>query len=726
MKAIIMAGGKGTRMRPLTCELPKPMVPILNRPVLEYLLLLLKRYGICDIAMTLMYLPQKIIDYFGDGSKWGVNLAYFVEDAPLGTAGSVLAASGFLDDTFIVLSGDCMTDVNLSKAVARHREKNAAVTMILKRVDFPLNYGIAITDPDGYVREFLEKPSWNEVFSDTANTGLYIMEPSLLKLFDLSPPLDFSRQVFPRLLEEGYPVYGYVTEDYWNDIGGLDSYVTTHADFLDGRIHFETGGRNARGRIRIGENTRIDPSAIIRNPCYIGSNCRIGANVIIDGYTVIGDNCIIESDSSLRKCILWNNCYVDHACEIRGCVLGRNVRIMHHASAFENAVIGDGTLVRERTIIKPNIRVWPGKYIEPQSVVDRSIIWPNRLTRALFGNNDISGVFNVDLTPEFASRLGASFGSILGRDGAAVVSCDRSDSARLFKMAFLSGLVSVGVNACDMEGLFLPQARMAVCKYAAGGGVHIMRHADSRERLQIAIFDSSGMDADRTLRKSIESAYFKEDFVRCSSGELGRITEIRDYDEIYVDSLVRRFNRELIGSRKPRICISSANNDVLATMERILSKMGCEVVSCLDTDSFSPYLLMREIDSKGAILGAFTDRNGDRLILMDGSGRIIRDDLLFMLTAYMLFRSEPGFTLAAPVNMTAALELMAVENGGRVRWTKTGTDSRMRSIVQYESDIESNMQYITQCDSFSSLAAIISYLCRENTTLEEVMSHIPP
>ena len=725
MKAIIMAGGKGTRMRPLTCELPKPMVPVLNRPILEYLLLLLKQYDIQEIAMTLMYLPQKIMDYFGDGSKWGVNLKYYVEDTPLGTAGSIYAASDFLDETFIVLSGDCITDVNLNEAVALHKEKKAAVTMILKRVEFPLDYGIAITDPKGYIMEFFEKPSWSEVFSDTANTGIYIIEPWVMELFNLSLPSDFSRDVFPKLLEAGHPIYGYITNDYWNDIGGLDSYIRTHHDFLERRIHFDIPGRNIHSRIWIGENTQIDPTAIIRNPCFIGSNCRIGANVLIDGFTTIGDNCIIENDSSIRKCILWNNCYVDYATELRGCVLGNHVQIMHHVSAFENTVIGDETLVRERSVIKANIKIWPRKYIEPQSVVDRSIIWANRLTRILFGQRGLSGVLNVDMTPEFASRMGSAYGSITGKGKSIVVSYDNSDSVRLFKLAFLSGLISVGVNAYDMEGMFLPLSRMAVSQYGSDGGVHIMQNLDSPERLQVLFYDSSGMEADKTIQKSIEASYFKEEFKRCTSNDIGKVTEIRDYQDSYIKTLTDKVDCSLISSTKPRICISSTRKEITDVMELILTKMGCQVISQVIVESFSPFLLMQEIDSKNAMLSGFVDGNGDKLILMDATGRIIRDDQLFMLTAYILFKNEPGFTLLAPVNMTMALEMLACTNGGNIRWTKTGTDAQMEALIELESNIQTNLQYILQYDSFSSLAFIISFLCHDGTTLEEVMNHIP-
>src|SRR5690554_6704997 len=196
MKAVIMAGGEGTRLRPLTCNLPKPMVPILNKPMMEHIIKLLKRHQITDIASTLWYLPRDVTDYFGDGSDFGVKMEYYVEEEPLGTAGSVKNAEQFLDETFIVVSGDSLTDIDLTKAVEFHRANNAVATLVLTKVSNPLNYGIVITAEDGRIRQFLEKPSWSEVFSDTVNTGIYVLEPEVLQLFDKGQNFDFSKDLF--------------------------------------------------------------------------------------------------------------------------------------------------------------------------------------------------------------------------------------------------------------------------------------------------------------------------------------------------------------------------------------------------------------------------------------------------------------------------------------------------------------------------------------------------
>ncbi|MDD4336537.1 MAG: nucleotidyltransferase family protein, partial [Firmicutes bacterium] len=222
MKAVIMAGGKGTRLRPLTCSMPKPMVPVVNRPMMEHVVDLLVAHGFTDLACTLCYMPEAIRSHFGDGSSMGCRITYSVEDTPLGTAGSVRALGDFLDDTFLVISGDALTDIDLASAVAFHREKDAAVTIVLTRVATPLEYGVVIVDDDGRITRFLEKPSWGEVFSDTVNTGIYVLEPEIMRKVSPSCEFDFSKNLFPMLLGEGYPMYGYIADGYWCDIGNLD------------------------------------------------------------------------------------------------------------------------------------------------------------------------------------------------------------------------------------------------------------------------------------------------------------------------------------------------------------------------------------------------------------------------------------------------------------------------------------------------------------------------
>jgi len=220
MRAVLMAGGSGTRLRPLTCDLPKPMVPVLNRPIAEHILNLLKRNSITEVIATLHYLPDVMRDYFQDGSEFGVEMTYAVEEAqPLGTAGCVKNLEELLQETFLVISGDSITDFDLQKAIAFHREKQSKATLVLTRVPNPIEFGVVITDKEDRIQRFLEKPSSSEIFSDTVNTGTYILEPEVLKYLPKNEESDFSQDLFPLLLEIGAPMYGYVAEGYWCDVG---------------------------------------------------------------------------------------------------------------------------------------------------------------------------------------------------------------------------------------------------------------------------------------------------------------------------------------------------------------------------------------------------------------------------------------------------------------------------------------------------------------------------
>lgn len=364
MKAVILAGGMGTRLQPITCGLPKPMVPVMNIPLMEHILLFLKKHGIRDIGVTLMYLPQKIHSYFTDGSKWGVRLTYFIEKSPCGTAGSLLQAASFLDGTFIVVSGDCITDMNLSAAIEFHRARKALATIVLTPSANPSNYGIAATDSNGRITRFLEKPTRHQIFSDIVNTGIYILEPDILQFIEGDRPFDFSLELIPKLLRSGTLLLGYRTRSYWSDVGSVENYLNTHTDILRKKPQLLSWKENGPYLIRIGKSTVIEPTAVINGPCVIGDNCYIGRHTVIGAFTVIGSNCVLDDRVSVKRSILHNHVSAGPGCSLQGCVVGSRVRLMPNVICQENAVIGDQCVIRDNIIIRSGIRIWPGKTVE--------------------------------------------------------------------------------------------------------------------------------------------------------------------------------------------------------------------------------------------------------------------------------------------------------------------------------------------------------------------------
>ena len=274
MKAVIMAGGEGTRLRPLTSNVPKPMMPLANRPMMEHIVDLLKHHGFDDIVVTVAFKANHIRNWFGDGSDFGVRMVYATEDTPLGTAGSIRNAMDELTERFLVISGDVLTDFDLTKLVDYHDQKSATATIGLIRVEDPLEFGIVITNEDGSIERFLEKPGWGQVFSDTINTGIFVLEPEIFDYIEPDIPVDFSSEVFPALLRDDKPLFGAIGEGYWEDVGNLELCVGSprHPRRNDAQID----GFDRGNSLYIGENVSIDPAATVVGP-VIGDNSRIEA-----------------------------------------------------------------------------------------------------------------------------------------------------------------------------------------------------------------------------------------------------------------------------------------------------------------------------------------------------------------------------------------------------------------------------------------------------------------
>jgi mannose-1-phosphate guanylyltransferase / phosphomannomutase len=410
MRAVLMAGGSGTRLRPLTCDLPKPMVPLLNRPIAEHIINLLKRHGIDEVIATLHYLPDVLRDYFQDGSEFGVRMSYAVEEqTPLGTAGCVKNVEELLTDTFLVISGDSVTDFDLTQAIAFHRDRRSKATIVLKRVPNPLEFGVVITDENGRIRRFLEKPSTSEVFSDTVNTGIYILDPEVLQYIPKNKEADFSKDLFPKLLELDTPLYGYIADGYWCDVGSLDAYRVAQYAALSGEVEVVHAYAERSPGLWVGQETVIDPSAMIETPVMIGDRCRIGARARLEAGTILGDNVTVGMNAVLKRPIVWNGTVLGDEVRLRACVLARGVRVERLAQVLEGAVIGPLCTIGEEADIRPNIRVWPSKTIDAGATLNQNLIWGTSAPRNLFGQRGVAGIANVDVIPEFAVKLGAAY-----------------------------------------------------------------------------------------------------------------------------------------------------------------------------------------------------------------------------------------------------------------------------------------------------------------------------
>lgn len=723
-----MAGGEGSRLRPLTCDMPKPMVPVMNRPIMEHIIELLKSHGITDIGITLMYLPQKIRDYFGDGSNFGVNLHYFVEDTPLGTAGSVRNASDFLDETFIVISGDALTDMDLTKAAEFHKEKKAKATLVLKKVDVPLEYGVVITDENGAIIRFLEKPGWSEVFSDTVNTGTYILEPEVLKYFEKGKKFDFSQDLFPLLLKNKDPLFGHVSDDYWCDIGDLKAYLQAHSDVFNGKIKLNFEGNLIKENVWVGQGTSIDPSAIINGPVIIGDNCRIGAGTTIENDTVIGSNTIIENSTSIKKSVIWGNSFIQRGSELRGAILCTNVHLKDYVSIFENAVIGEKTTINERAIIKPDVKIWPQKMVDPFAVIDRNMIWGAQDSRTIFGEEGLSGLINVDISPEFATRLGAAYGSIFKKGDKVVVGAIASNTARMFKHAFMSGILSVGVEVFNLSGVLTPTSRYAIPFMGANGGIHIKVSNDNPDNLIVDFMDAKGAAINRGTQRKIEGSFIREDFKRCLGHEISRLNNFPDFKNYYTRLILNDIDSTGIREARPKICLISSIDTVSALVMPMLTDVGCEVDNYVvknfenDLDSIKAEIKKGKYD-----FGAYIDNNGERLCLIDKSGKLVQDELLTLLIALISFKTFEKARVVVPLTAPSAVEKLAKEYNGEVIRTKTSQRAVMEEMLNNKEfkNKENQMQFLLNFDAIAGLIKIIEFVCKNKVSLAETLKQIP-
>lgn len=733
MKAVIMAGGEGTRLRPLTCNRPKPMVPVVNKPVMEHIIDLLKRHNLTDIAATLQYMPQLIKEYFHDGNEFGVSMRYYVEQTPLGTAGSVKNAEEFLNDTFVVISGDALTDIDLGKAIEFHQKKGSLATLVLKKVDVPLEYGVVVTDEEGRITRFLEKPSWGEVFSDTVNTGIYILSPEVLGYFNKNEMFDFSKDLFPILLKEKKPMFGYITDDYWCDIGDLRAYSQVHMDILDGKAKVEIPGREIKDKVWVDEGAEIEDNVTIHSPCVIGRNTKVKKNSFVSSYTVVGDFNIIGERSGIKRSILWKNCIIDRNVQIRGSVICNKVHLKDNTSTFENSVIGDDTVVKDGAIIKPNIKIWPNKMIDEGAEVNSNMVWGSKYTRSIFGNRGIAGEINVDITPEYASKLGAAYGAIFKGKAKIGVSCDDSTPAQMLRVSFISGLLSAGIEVFDYGKMLLPITRSAVRFYKNDGGIHISTSTEDSARLFIDFLDKNGSNIDRGVERKIENAFVREDFSRCEGDCIKEVKVISDYSKFYLMSIINNVRSDKM---KYKIALSSKSNFIISTMTELLEGLGCSVdtfniklvnsktmrqsMTSNDVKFFTGHIKMGNFD-----LGVSIEDTSEKMMLVDNKGRIITEDMFIALVSLIFFKKVQGGTVVVPISASNVVEKIANENHGSVIRTKTSPQDLMCKIMGSELKEEMLDQFTMHFDAMAGLVKILDFMSINNYKLSDLVDMIP-
>ncbi|MBW4560085.1 MAG: mannose-1-phosphate guanyltransferase [Mojavia pulchra JT2-VF2] len=744
MRAVLMAGGSGTRLRPLTCDLPKPMVPILNRPIAEHIINLLKRHQITEVIATLHYLPDVLRDYFQDGSDFGVQMTYAVEeDQPLGTAGCVKNIAELLDETFLVISGDSITDFDLTAAIEFHKQKKSKATLILTRVPNPIEFGVVITDEEGRISRFLEKPSTSEIFSDTVNTGTYIIEPEVLEYLPDHTESDFSKDLFPLLLAKDEPMYGYIAQGYWCDVGHLDAYRDAQYDALHNKVNLEFAYKQMSPGVWRGQNTYIDPTAIIETPAIIGDNCRIGARVQIEAGTVIGDNVTVGADANLKRPIVWNGAIIGEEAHLSACVISRGTRVDRRAHVLEASVVGSLSTVGEEAQISPGVRVWPSKKIESGAVLNINLIWGNTAQRNLFGQRGVQGLANIDITPEFAVKLGAAYGSTLKPGSKVTVSRDQRNVSRMVTRSLIAGLMSVGVDIQNLDATAVPIARTVIPTMSVAGGIHVRVHPDRPDYILIEFMDAKGINITKAQEKKIEGAYFKEDMRRAQIHEIGDVAYPSQVIDRYCTAFEKLLHVSTLRNSRAKVVIDYVYSVSGAVLPQMLDKFGADAVvlnaslnkhavSTMDREGLLTQL-GHVVEALKANFGVQVSANGEQLILVDESGMLIRGEMLTALMVDMILTSNPRGTVVVPVHASSAVEQVARRHDGKVIRTKASPTALMEASQKYPNVVLAGSgdtgfifpQLHPGFDAMFCIAKLIEMLTIQERSLATVRSELP-
>ncbi len=745
MKAVVMAGGEGTRLRPMTANQPKPLLPVINRPIMEHVLRLLKRHGFTETVVTVQFLASLIRNYFGDGEELGMSLQYATEEVPLGTAGSVKNAEDALkDDRFLVISGDALTDLDLTDMVRFHKENGALVTIGLKRVPNPLEFGIIIADDDGRIQRFLEKPTWGQVFSDTVNTGIYVMEPEVLERVASGESVDWSSDVFPQLLAEGAPLFGYVADCYWEDVGTHESYLKAQADMLSGKVDLEIDGFEMSPGVWVAEGAEVDSSAVLKGPLYIGDYAKVEAGAELREYTVLGSNVVVKEGAFLHRAVVHDNVYVGPSTNLRGCVVGKNTDLMAGARIEENGIVGDECVIEAEAYVSNGVKVYPFKTIEAGAVVNASVIWESRGQRNLFGPRGVSGLINVEITPELVVRLTSAYATTLKKGATVVTARDASRAARTLKRAAIAALTASAINVEDLEACALPLARFETAREDCAGGIVIRTTPGDPQGVDILFLDDSGADLSQAAQRKLERVFGRQEYRRAFPGEIADLSYPQRTVESYSRDLLARLDMSGVREAELKLVVDCAGGVTSHVLPWLLGRVGVDVLTRNNRlDEVNPTetpaerardlaLLGELVSSSRAAFGVRFDPVGERISLVDENGEQISDDRALLVLLDLVAAERGGGRVALPVTTTRVAEEVCRRHGVRVEWTSTSQDVLTRAAadpeVVFAGDGRGGFvfpEFSHTVDGIAAFVRLIGLVARTRMTLSQIDERIP-
>jgi len=649
MKAIVLAGGFGTRIQPLTNSIPKPMLPILNRPMMEHIILKLKNeLNITEIGVLLYFKPDIIREHFKDGSDLGVNITYFQPDDDYGTAGAVAFAREFLNETFIIVSGDLVTNFEFKKIKKFHEEKKSKLTITLTSVENPLQFGVVIANENNQIEKFLEKPSWGEVFSDTINTGIYIIEPEVLEYIPYKKNFDFAKDLFPQLMSDNVPLWGCSLKGYWRDVGNPESYRDVYKDIFNKEIELTIKGEAlnvdngviySESKIKLPEKIRVSGTVIL------GDNVTISEGVTLKDCS-IGNNVKIKKHSEVLDSVLWDEISIGSKTKINNSIICNNNVIKDEVKASFGVIMAEHCEVNKKVSFEKDIIMWPDKIVEESSVVSTNIIWGNKYKSSIFEEGAVIGRTNIELSCQMSTKLAEAFGSILPVGSNIYISRDYQSTTFMLKRAFLSGILATGVNVIDPGNVPSNVMRHALSQNDdVAAGVHFRQSIFNPAQTEIIFYTSEGLVIDNKISQSIERVFFRENFRRVKYTEIGTLLEVSDMRERYTSKILNSFDKSLFNKTDLRVAIDIMNGSTSDIYPFITNELGIDniILNAHKSENIDAKDIEKTQQNMKNIVrcmnlscGFLIYPNGHKLQVVDDTGELIYDYKLLLVMLWLL------------------------------------------------------------------------------------------
>ncbi|MDR3345262.1 MAG: NTP transferase domain-containing protein [Oscillospiraceae bacterium] len=640
MRTVILAGGEGTRLRPLTCDIPKPMARLCGKPILEYLFDGLLRAGINSAALTLGYLPQVIEEAYRGG--YGDMAPEFIrEEEPLGTAGSVRNALGDSRESAFVLSGDALCNYDFAEILRSHKASGASVTIVALRVDDPREYGLLRTDSAGFVKGFIEKPGWSQAVGGLANTGIYVLEPDALERIPLGRQYDFAKDLFPLLLREGKAIHCHAAPGYWCDVGDISTLLHASRDMLDSEQMFLQDGQDGIFGTRPMGNYTIKP------PVYFGENVHIDEGAVLGPYTVFEDGASVGAGAKVRRSILMPGAVIEANSRVTGSLLCHDALVRRGASLFEGSVLGAGAVAGEDSSVEPGVRIWPGQRVEVGYTVRENLQYGG-------ARREIFGDFGLDaggrLTPRFCAALGTAMASVPECRRAGIAH-DGSPRAKSLARALSGGLQYGGASVWDFGESFPAQAEY--CAAFSGRSFSVFVRGNT-----LLAAGEGALPLPRGVERAIEAALERAQEHPAQDDQIRDTADMSNIRAAYRQELRRQTGSvtgsELTGKNRSdvpegaplplaglSVGVEGTNPLPREILRETLQDLGCDI--------FGGRLTLR-LNASGGRVGAWTRETGQQPF-----------EKLLALCCLNEFRH--GHSLALPSDAPLFLDTLARQNG---------------------------------------------------------------